>query len=215
MKKTIDYTALLGEANPLARFPQLKEAALDEFAKKSFEDASLNDILRKAEMSKGSLYHHFGDKFGLFVCVIDTVIQKKIAFFMPRLKQFDSSDFFAFFKQLTHATVEFMLQDPRIQELSTRTMELPDSTKERLFSLFPYDFNQSFGPAIEAAIKAGQISSRFSSEFIAKVFEVLLFSAPKLVPGDASTQAIVEMINNLTDLIQYGVLANSTDTEGP
>ena len=215
MKKTIDYSALLGEANPLSRFPELKEAALDEFAKKSFEDASLNDILRNAEMSKGSLYHHFGDKFGLFVCVIDTVIQKKLAFFMPRLKQFDSSDFFAFFKQLTQATVEFMLQDARIQELSIRAMELPDSTKERLFSLFPYDFNQNFGPAIEAAIKAGQISSRFSSEFIAKVFEVLLLSAPKLVSGDASTQAIVEMINNLTDLIQYGVLANSTDTEGP
>jgi hypothetical protein len=58
--KNFDYRLLLGENNPLLRFPKLQEAAINEFSLNKFEDASLNDILKNADMSKGSLYHHFG-----------------------------------------------------------------------------------------------------------------------------------------------------------
>lgn len=211
MKRTIDYSGLLGEENPLERFPSLMEAALDEFAKKRFEEASLNDILRNAQMSKGSLYHHFGDKFGLYVSVIDTIVRKKIAFFTPLLLQYNSEDFFAFFKQLTQATVAFMLKDRRIEGLMQRALEETEDFKVRLYALFPYDFNQSFGPAINAAMQAGQISSRFSPEFVAKLFEVLLYNAPKFVTEGTSAEAIVRMIDNLTDVIKHGVLSDRED----
>ncbi len=71
------YYRLLGEDNPLLRYPGLYEAALNEFALKDFEDASLNVILEKAKMSKGSLYHNFGDKFGLYIAMTDLIVKKK------------------------------------------------------------------------------------------------------------------------------------------
>ena len=43
------------------RYPRLLEAAIDEFAMRRYEDASLNDILKKSGMSKG-------------VCTITSVI---------------------------------------------------------------------------------------------------------------------------------------------
>lgn len=37
-------------------------AAMDEFAKKGYQHASTNEIVRKAGISKGSLFHYFGSK---------------------------------------------------------------------------------------------------------------------------------------------------------
>ena len=205
MKKNI--SELLGEANPIKRFPLLHQAALDEFSQRKFEEASLNDMLKKAGMSKGSFYYHFGDKYGLYICTIDTIVKKKIAFFSPLLQQYTDSDFFEFFRELVRLTVEFMLQDNRISDLMERGLEESEDFKARLYKLYPYDFEQSFGPLINTAMQKGQISSRFPAEFVAKVFEVMLFNAPKFVSESASTDAIVKMIDRIIDILQFGVSA--------
>ncbi|MDO8839019.1 MAG: TetR/AcrR family transcriptional regulator [Parvibaculum sp.] len=45
----------------------LLEAAFDEIYEQGFRSASLNEILRRAGCTKGSLYHHFPDKHALGV----------------------------------------------------------------------------------------------------------------------------------------------------
>lgn len=210
MKKNIDYKGLLGQENPIKRFPLLLEAALDEFSNKKFDEASLNDILKKAGISKGSFYHHFGDKFALYVCLADTMVKKKIAFFTPILAQNkDIADFFGFMKNLIRAIVEYMLADQRTVHLANRYLE-DAKLWEKIIPLFEYDYSQDFGPLIESAIKAGTISSRFSPEFIAKVIEVLFTNAHKLIEK-GSADAGVELIEQLLRMIQYGIAADRED----
>ncbi|KEI78470.1 TetR family transcriptional regulator [Clostridium botulinum A2 117] len=45
------------------------EAALEEFAIGGYENASTNKIVEKAGISKGLLFHYFGNKKGLFIYV--------------------------------------------------------------------------------------------------------------------------------------------------
>lgn len=54
-------------ARPLAASTavRLREAAADAFARSGLDAASLNSILRRAEVGKGSFYHHFADKAAL------------------------------------------------------------------------------------------------------------------------------------------------------
>ena len=80
MKRTVDYSSILGDGNPLKRFPRLYDAALSQFALKRCADASLNEMIDEAGISKGSLYHHFGDKFGLYLAVLDKAMQKRKQF---------------------------------------------------------------------------------------------------------------------------------------
>jgi len=56
--------------NPLIAKPELFQAALDEFSQKSFNEASLNDILKAVQMNKGSFYHRFYDKTDLYLCMM-------------------------------------------------------------------------------------------------------------------------------------------------
>lgn len=206
LKRNFNYFGLLGEENPLLRYPQLLEAAIDEFSQKKFEDASLNDIIKNANMSKGSLYHNFGDKFGLYLSLMDIVLKKKISFFSKILKQRqDSGDFFGTVKEMVRLTMEFLFVDKRIHHLFNRNLEASDELKIQILEFFPYDYNQGFSELILSAIKSGQIDSRYSTQFITTILEILFSNSHKLLSSDNTSEEILDTIDQLIDLMQFGI----------
>ncbi|TYQ17773.1 UNVERIFIED_CONTAM: TetR family transcriptional regulator [Acetivibrio alkalicellulosi] len=205
MKKNIDYHALLGEGNPLLRYPHLYEAALNEFSQKNYEDASLNDILKNAGMSKGSLYHNFGDKFGLYLTLMDILFKRKINFFTPILVQLQNSgDFFGTIKHIIRATVEFMLKDERLHKLSSQFI-MDNSFKNTVMKFFPYDLSLSFSPLITSAIESGQIDSRYSPYFIENLFGILISNYTDFIPKNCSKEDVLSTIDQLIDCMQFGI----------
>ncbi|HEY8911379.1 MAG TPA: TetR/AcrR family transcriptional regulator [Desulfosporosinus sp.] len=51
------------------------EACIHEFAARGFENASTNSIIKEAGISKGILFHYFGNKKSLFLYIVDYGIQ--------------------------------------------------------------------------------------------------------------------------------------------
>ncbi len=69
-EKNEDARQIRGERTRQA----LLEAAFDEIHQHGYRSASLNDILKAAGCTKGSLYHHFPDKHALgLAAVVDNV----------------------------------------------------------------------------------------------------------------------------------------------
>ena len=52
--------------------------ARTHFTDRGYADAALEEIVQEAGLTRGALYHHFGNKKGLFQAVLDTV-QKEVA----------------------------------------------------------------------------------------------------------------------------------------
>ncbi|AWN46377.1 TetR family transcriptional regulator [Methylobacterium terrae] len=52
---------------------KLLRAARDAFATKGYAAASMDDLTAEAGLTRGALYHHFGDKKGLLQAVIDRI----------------------------------------------------------------------------------------------------------------------------------------------
>ncbi len=52
------------------RRTRLLATAREEFIRNGYEGASLNTIVKEAEISKGSLYYYFEDKADLYLTVI-------------------------------------------------------------------------------------------------------------------------------------------------
>jgi len=203
--RKFDYHALIGEDNPLLRYPKLQEAAINEFSMKKYQDASLNDILKNAGMSKGSFYHHFGDKFGLYLAMMDIIVRKKLFYFYPLMhKKTDSSDFFASLKEIMKSTLDFMLADERMHHFLNRIMEESAEFRNRLYDFFPYDYNRSFNEYIYQAVKSGQINSSYPSELVAKVIEIMFSNLHKLIPN-GNPDDLLNIANQVVDIIQYGI----------
>lgn len=54
------------------------DAAREEFAAAGYQEARTEAIVARAGLTRGALYHHFGDKLGLFAAVVEQ-LQAEIA----------------------------------------------------------------------------------------------------------------------------------------
>ena len=212
MKRIFEPQQLTGGSNPLPRFPQLYEAALDEFSEKSWAQASLNDILKRAGMSKGSLYHHFGDKFGLYLALMDVISKKKFEFFMPRLQGLSpGGDFFHTVKLISREMMAFMFQDRRIYSLSGRLLVEEPSLLNRLIACFPGEKDLMMRALAESAVRSGQIDARFTPEFVRRILDIL-FSNLHQLPGINAMDEAYTQLELALDMIQYGLCGPRRET---
>lgn len=54
---------------------QIINAAIEEFARSGYERASTNEIIKKAQISKGSLFNYFNNKKELYLFLLQNVIE--------------------------------------------------------------------------------------------------------------------------------------------
>lgn len=73
--KKVDKTQLLTENDDLLK------AVIKEFAYNTYQEASVNEIIKNANYNKGSFYYRFKNKEELFVALLDYVIVKQISLF--------------------------------------------------------------------------------------------------------------------------------------
>ncbi|MFX3633924.1 MAG: TetR/AcrR family transcriptional regulator [Candidatus Pristimantibacillus sp.] len=57
---------------------KLKEVARRHFTTEGYADCSLEEIAKNAEVTRGAVYHHFGNKKGLFRAVLE-LVQNEVA----------------------------------------------------------------------------------------------------------------------------------------
>jgi AcrR family transcriptional regulator len=66
---------------------RLKKAALDVFSEKSVDAATIEDITKKADVGKGTLYQHFEDKDQIVITLVDEAVEHLI----ERIRSYDSA----------------------------------------------------------------------------------------------------------------------------
>jgi AcrR family transcriptional regulator len=87
-------------------------AAGEEFAEKGYEGASINRIILRSGMSKGSVYYYFEDKADLFATALERSIQRlmgEIGWFS--LEVLGADEFWDALLELTNRSVEFVRRD--------------------------------------------------------------------------------------------------------
>ena len=87
-------------------------AAGEEFAEKGFESASINRIILRSGMSKGSVYYYFEDKADLFATTLERSIQRMMdEIGWLSLEVLGPDEFWDSLLELTHRSVEFVRRD--------------------------------------------------------------------------------------------------------
>src|SRR5690554_6562514 len=68
-------------------------AAVEEFASRRFSEASINQIVKEAGISRGSFYQYFTGKEDLYLYVLTEIGKEKISAAVPHQVS-DNEDFF-------------------------------------------------------------------------------------------------------------------------
>ena len=70
---------------PEARVPLILDAALQEFSRRGFSAARMDDIAQRCGLSKGGLYAHFDSKDAIFKALLDRTFRRTDWGNMPQL----------------------------------------------------------------------------------------------------------------------------------
>lgn len=198
---------------------QLILEALKEFAEKGFDAASLNQIIKRAGISKGSFYHHFHGKEELFNSVIHRAAQEKIEFINQWLEQHHGGEklrgFFDYLRLYMAGGIEFAIQHPELSGFLMSVMKNPQMQAKALALAPPY-YDQVFSELITEAQQKGQLRDDFDPEFTKKLLNYTLLSLGQLIldsSGDTIDQAqLKKQTDQFIDFLQRGLGAPPIDT---
>ena len=89
----------------------ITDAFLREFAIKSFDDASITEVVKQLGIAKGSVYQYFDDKLDLFMYLIGECTAIKIRY-TEAVKREQFPDYWAYFRELFEHGYRFDAENP-------------------------------------------------------------------------------------------------------
>ena len=90
------------------------EAAVTEFSHQMYEKASINQIIKEADISRGSFYEYFEDKEDLYFFLINTIVKSTSYNFLKAFIATRPKDIFAVYKALLTYNLQ-LLSDEKYQ----------------------------------------------------------------------------------------------------
>lgn len=191
--------------NPLIAKPELFTAALDEFSRKSFHEASLNDMLKAVQMNKGSFYHRFYDKTDLYLCMMEMIALDKVEYMRERVKSPQtSSDFFEQLKLLSIAGLEYAKHEKRYYSFWRNYLAESTELKYSVKIAFPELANDFLEQLIVEAISSRQLSAHYSKDFICKTISIFFYNLDAFIGEDTEESEIVAVVEQFICFLKQG-----------
>jgi len=194
---------------------ELIEAALDEFTTKSYENASLNKIIKNAGISKGTFYYHFQDKQALYTFLLETVYKTELGFSNKRTEElaedFEGKDIFERLKLQIQIGAEFAITSPKYLKLTLMSMKEEENKEnkkifENVNSFRVKTIETGVEQMITKAIEEGDLNERFSKDFIIKIMNHLFIHYSEIFDVEEYYEMprYLEDVNNFVDFLKCG-----------
>lgn len=90
-------------------------AALNEFAQRGYKNASTNEIVKKANISKGLLFHYFKNKKGLFLFLLNYAKDILVDEFYKRLN-YNETDIIKRLRQIALLKIDLICKYPSLYD---------------------------------------------------------------------------------------------------
>jgi len=187
---------------------ELIEAALAEFSDHSYQNASLNKIIKNAGISKGKFYYNFEDKKALYLFIMGIAGGAQAEFITKRMKEQDlkGKDIFENLKLQFQFSGEFAVANPNYYRFITMFMKEAEINKD-LKSPFEGSTDLLFDEMVKGAVNNGDFNNRFSIDFIKKIMRYLFTNYFGIFneEEDYELEKMLENANNFVDFIKYGL----------
>jgi len=157
----------------------LVNAALQEFSKKPYEQASLNAILKGASVTKGAFYYSFKDKLDLYTQILKDASLSKLSYFVnevgyDNMIQPDDSSLFEYMKQMISVAIGFTNAYPDYHDFDKMFQSECEEFRAMILGqegLNSYDY---LIPMIDKSFENGNIDSYYSLEFVQAIATYML-----------------------------------------
>ncbi|GAB6109396.1 TetR/AcrR family transcriptional regulator [Fusibacter bizertensis] len=156
------------------RKDELINAALDEFTQTDYEKASLNNIIKNAQISKGTFYYHFENKEALYLYLLENSTNIKWEFINKESgnnqEKFGKMDLFDKFIYQAELGYKFAKMYPQYYQLSLRlSKEKSHPIYAKALAYLGGNSEAIIRQMIDVAYENHELDHYFEKEFIIKV----------------------------------------------
>jgi AcrR family transcriptional regulator len=185
------------------------EVAIQEFAEYPFDQASINRIVSRAGIAKGSFYQYFEDKADLFLYLARLAGEAKAQYISPVMRNPDRHDFFTLLRELYASGIQFTVENPEFAIISQKVLEHKDEPiyRELMAENLPSAY-QFFEALLENAVSKGEVRADIDTKMLAYM----------LVPMNAHfaeyylehvaqeyDEAMLEALDKFVDMLKNGI----------
>jgi len=144
------------------------QVAIDEFAAHSFDQASINRIVARSGIAKGSFYQYFENKRELFLYLVQLAADEKLNYLAPVMRNPEQHDFFTLLRELYLSGIQFAVERPQYAEISKKLLASKGTPiyEEVVDESMPiaYEF---FETLLENAIRRGEVRADIDVRMLA------------------------------------------------
>lgn len=160
------------ELNSIENRKKIIKASLEEFAENGYKAASTNSICKKAEISKGLLYHYYPSKQELYLSILKLGIDnfKKSV----NIQKIHSKKGIEYISDYFNDKFKFFSDNSLHHKVMVNAFLNPCMNEEKELAKHFYDYNNTL---IYEVLKSIDINSKFEKE---KVFELIVIVGEKL-----------------------------------
>lgn len=194
------------------RKEELLKAALDEFIIKNYEEASLNRIIKNAEISKGTFYYHFKDKQALYLYLLEEAVEAKWEFINSKTNEDinlnETTDIFNMFKLQARLGAEFAKHHPKYHKLSAMfAKEKGKEIYEIAIKALGNDSGDLLEGMIAKAIVDGNFRDDLPEEFVHRIISYMFthFADIFQEEKDFKIDRMLENLDHFVDFLKNGL----------
>jgi AcrR family transcriptional regulator len=145
----------------------IEDAALNEFAKHGFDNASINRIVEKADISKGSFYQYFEDKGDLYKHILTRIGDEKLTYITPALQNPADLDFFSFLEEIYRSGLAFAKDHPKKGQVAFEIYKNQNNPLfKEIYNEAMASGKQFYESLLDQAISKGTVDPQLDKGFV-------------------------------------------------
>ena len=194
------------------RQKQLMEAALEEFIAKDYDTASINIIIKAANISKGVFYYHYKNKEELYLHLLKIITETKWNYITEHTTQkkesFDSMDIFDKFLYQAKIGLEFAKQYPKYHALSIRfSKEKSNPIYQKALSYLGIQSSDMISYMIRESIEKQEFKPEFDEKFLTQLLRHLLLEFDQIFSNEDNyaSNRLMDDLKNYVTFMKYGL----------
>jgi len=118
---------------PNGKQDRIINAAVKEFATRRFSEAKLSNIIKEAQIPRGSFYQYFTDKMDLYKYVFDIIGKRKLEYMTEDLLNPQNLAFFDLFRELYRVGLRFAFDNPDYIKITSLLLAQKDVVYQEIF----------------------------------------------------------------------------------
>lgn len=154
---------------------RILDSAIDEFADHGFRQASVNRIVQKLGIAKGSIFQYFGSKEGLFHFIFDHAVELVRRSLRQVKQETAETDFFERIRRSILAGIQFIQRHPRVYRIYLKMIFQEDFPLRAEFLQQVHLFSGEYlRPLVEAGIARGELRADLNVEMSVFFLDALM-----------------------------------------